>query len=103
MHVVLSYTPGRKVILVTDHKPLVTVLGPKKVIPPLSAARLQRWAIILAAYSCDIEWRPTHQHANIDGLSCLPVEAGTGDLDEANIFNVAQISALLVTSKEVES
>ena len=97
-----TYLYGRNFILVTDHKPLVMLLGPKKAIPPLAAARLQRWAIILAAYSYDIEYRPTHQHANADGLSRLPVEAETNDFDEASLFNVAQISALPVTSKEVE-
>ncbi len=33
-----------------DHKPLTTILGPKSSIPTLAAARLQRWAILLAAY-----------------------------------------------------
>lgn len=33
---------GRKFILVTDHKPLLTLLGPKSQILPLAAARLQR-------------------------------------------------------------
>jgi len=89
-----TYLYGRKLILVTDHKPLVTLLGPKKAIPPLEAARLQRWAIILAAYMYDIEYRPMHQHANADGLSRLPVETETEVVDEASIFNVAQISAL---------
>ena len=36
------YLYGRKFVLLTDHKPLVTLLGPKKAIPPLAAARLQR-------------------------------------------------------------
>ena len=37
-----QYLYGRKFILVTDHKPLLTLLGPKKAIPSLAAARLQR-------------------------------------------------------------
>ena len=34
--------------IVTDHKALVTLLGPKKAIPPLAAVRLDLkcWAII---------------------------------------------------------
>ena len=40
-----TYLYGRKFVLVTNYKPLVTLLGLKKAIPPLAAARLQRWAI----------------------------------------------------------
>ena len=41
----------RKFVLVTDHKPLTSVFGPKRGIPTLVAARLQRWALILSAYT----------------------------------------------------
>ena len=33
-----TYLYGRKFMLVADHKPSVTLLGPKNVIPPLAAA-----------------------------------------------------------------
>ena len=35
-----TYLYGRKFVLVTDHKPLVILLGPTNAIPPLAAARL---------------------------------------------------------------
>ena len=38
---------GRFFIIVTDHRPLVTILEPTKAVPPLAAARMQRWALIL--------------------------------------------------------
>ena len=50
-----KYFIGRKFKLVTDHQPLVKILGPKQGIPTLAAARLQRWAIILSAYDYDQE------------------------------------------------
>ena len=64
-----SYLYGRQFILVTDHKPLKTILGG---IP----ARLQRWAWILSAYRYDIEFHPTDEHANADGVSRLPLPDG---------------------------
>ena len=54
-----QYLYGRKFLLVTDHKPLVTLLGPKSGIPTLAAARLQRWAILLSAYQYEIEYLST--------------------------------------------
>ena len=58
--------------LVTDHKPLVVIFGSKKGIPTIIASRLQRWSIILSAYTCEIVQKPTAKHGNADGLSRLP-------------------------------
>ena len=57
---------GRRFTLVTDHKPLTTILNPRKGIPSLAAARLQRWAIILSAYQYEIEFMYTQDHSNAD-------------------------------------
>ena len=43
-----QYLCGRKFLLVTDNKPLTTLLGPKRGIPTLAAARLQTQALLLA-------------------------------------------------------
>lgn len=68
-----QYLYGRTFTLVTDHKLLTTILGPKKGIPALAAAQMQRWALLLSAYTYDIRFRPTQAHGNADGLSCFPV------------------------------
>ena len=69
-----QYLFGRKFMLVTDHKPLLTILGPKKGLPTLAAARLQRWAILLAAYKYDTKYRSTTAHSNADEFSRLPLQ-----------------------------
>ena len=51
-----QYLYGRKFVLVTDQKPLLFIFGPKYAIPPLAAARLQRWAVLLSAYSYEVEF-----------------------------------------------
>lgn len=93
------YPYGRKKFtLVTDHEPLLMTLDPKASLPALVAARLQRWAIILAAYDYNIEYRPTSKMGNADTLSRLPV-----DKPEEHDESILLISAynLPVTIKEI--
>ena len=52
-----SYLYGRRFTLLTDYQTLVTILGPKTGVPPLAAARMQRWSLMLAAYQYEIEYR----------------------------------------------
>ena len=65
---------GRKFTLVTDHKPLQAILGPKPAVPTLAAARMQRWALVLSAYDYDLEYRRSEEHLNADALSRLPCQ-----------------------------
>ena len=95
-----QYLYGRRFTLITDHKPLMTILGPKTGVPLLAAARLQRWALLLSAYCYDIEYKPTKEHINADGLSRLPLpqtERSNAQIG-VDVFNVAQIDSLPVTS-----
>ena len=55
-----QYLYGHKFVLVTDHKRLTTLLGPRKNIPPLAAAQLQSFALLLLAYSYEIKWKTTN-------------------------------------------
>ncbi len=98
-----TYLYGRHFTLVTDHKPLTTILGPNKGIPSMTAARLQRWAVRLSAYSYTIEFRPTQQHSNADGLSRLPlnVVCASDSAPDPSCFNVKQIESLPVTSTDL--
>ena len=77
-------------------------MGPKQGIPELAAARLQRWALILAAYSYKIEFRPTQEHGNVDGLSRLPLPEVTHSDPDINSLNVSQIEALPVQADQVQ-
>ena len=45
-----QYLLGRHFKLPTDHKPLITLRGEHKPVPQLAAARIKRWALLLAAY-----------------------------------------------------
>ena len=96
-----QYLYGRRFVLITDHKPLTTLLGPKHGIPPLAAARLQRWALLLTAYTYSIEYKATKEHANADGLSRLPL--GTRHDPAMDVFMIGQLQALPVTTERLET
>lgn len=49
-----KYLYGRRFTLITDHKPLLAILGLKSAIPTLAALRMQRWALISMAYNYEI-------------------------------------------------
>ena len=99
-----QYLYGRKFTLITDHKPLTTILGPKKGIPSLAAACLQRWAILLSAYDYIIRYKSTHDHCNADGLSRLPLPSVNHSSDhDVSVFNVGQAQALPVTFRDIQT
>uniref|UniRef100_A0A8R1EPP3 RNA-directed DNA polymerase n=2 Tax=Caenorhabditis japonica TaxID=281687 RepID=A0A8R1EPP3_CAEJA len=64
-----KYLFGRKFLLRTDHKPLLSIFGSKKGIPVHSQNRLVRWSTILLAYDFDIEYVKTDEFGQADALS----------------------------------
>lgn len=92
---------GRNFTLITDHKPLLAILGPKSAIPTLAAARMQRWALVLSAYDYEIEYRRSENHANCDALSRLPHEDSTIGSESA-IYHVSAIDDdFPITAKDI--
>ena len=68
-----QYLLGRKFTILSDHRPLEHLFSEKRGIPPLASARIKRWALILAAYDYQIQYKPGQDHANADVLSRLPL------------------------------
>ena len=87
---------GRPFILVTDHKPLISMFVPNTATPVIAANRLARWSLMLSQYDYTIEYRSTKQHGNADALGRLPVspdlsidgEEGGNDVDTVCINRV---------------
>ena len=62
-----DYLYGNQFEVITDNNPLTYVLTTAKL-----DATGHRWLASLASYQFNIKYRPGKNHANADGLSCLP-------------------------------
>jgi hypothetical protein len=56
-----------------DHKPLEGLFGEKKGISSQASPRVQRWALTLAAYEYEIQYKAGAMDGNADALSRLPL------------------------------
>ena len=103
-----QYLWGREFTLQTDYKPLTTIFGKKKGIPPTTAGRLQRWALILMGYSFHIEYKSTAVFGNADGLSRLPAgpdryfdRQNYGKINMTELLQVEKLEELPVKASDL--
>ena len=68
-----QYLYGRRFELKTNHKPLTHIFSKSKATPTMASGRIQRWALILGAYSYTIQYRKGEENSNADALSRLPL------------------------------
>ena len=68
----------------------------------MTAARLQRYALLLSAHDYSIEYRSTNKHGNTDGLSRLRLPA-LAEIDGyyAECFYFEQFQTLPVTAVQI--
>nr|XP_033477362.1 uncharacterized protein K02A2.6 [Epinephelus lanceolatus] len=97
-----QYLYGRKFTLLTDHRPLTTILGPHTGIPSLAASRLQRWALLLSAHSYDIKYRKSDSHCNADGLSRLPLPVTKPESNTVDICYFSEVTKAPVSAVQVK-
>ena len=74
-----KYLLGRTITSLTDHRPLINLLSEDKLVPSVTAARIQLWALTLSAYSYKIKYRKGSLHANADACSHLPLSTKFAD------------------------
>ena len=68
---------GHKFIVVTNHKPPVTLFAPDKDTPAMAANRPARWALLVHQYDYTVEYHRSKDHGNADALSRLPFLSDT--------------------------
>ncbi|XP_044171562.1 uncharacterized protein [Acropora muricata] len=87
-----QYLLRRHFTLLTDHKPLITLMGEHKPVPQLASARIKRWSLLPAAYKYTIEFIPGEQNVYADFLSRRPMDADQSHKEQVTV-NVMFIEA----------
>ncbi|XP_054272605.1 uncharacterized protein K02A2.6-like [Macrosteles quadrilineatus] len=96
------YCYGRKFILVTDHKPLVSIFDPYRTLPTMTATRIFNYAHFLSGFDYTIEYRNTKSHGNADYMSRFPNEhPPTNQIDQHKAFFINQIESMPVTHENI--
>ena len=96
------YLFGHQFTMITDHKPLLGLFAETKGIPDRAAARITRWALLLAAYNYKLEYRAGKLNGNADALSRLPLEAEPEDVTSPCVsVNMVELVNSPVTEEDV--
>ena len=90
-----QYLLGRHFKLLTDHKPLITLLGEHKQVPQLASARIKRWSLLLAAYNYTIEFISGKQNVYADYLSRKPIHGQPTPAEQV------EVKVMLVEGDEI--
>ncbi|XP_023809022.1 uncharacterized protein K02A2.6-like [Oryzias latipes] len=98
-----KYLYGRKSIICTDHKPLVSLLNEMKAVPQMASQRIMRWAVLLRAYEYVILYREGKKNANADGLSRLPIsEESDKESPEEHVLVMEEMQGPVLRSEQIK-
>ena len=100
-----SYLYGHKFLLVTDHKPLLTLLHEHHGIPTTTSNRIQRWALTLSLYEYSISFKSSSAHSNADALSRLPLVTATEEppLPSETVLLLDQLSESPISVDQIRT
>ena len=84
-----KYLFGRRLKIVTDHKPLLTLFGEEKQVP-----------VIMRAYEYSMQYRPGKEHMNADCFSRLPLPDTEAADPEDRVLMIEELENCSVLSAQ---
>ena len=95
---------GHKFDLITDHQPLLRLLGSEKPTSPQPSAQVRRWSLYLSQFEYSLKFRGTKEHANADALSRLPLPVVKREhVPPELVLLTEHLDDSPVTSKQIKS
>ena len=72
--------------------------------PAMASARIQRWALALAAYEYKIVYKPGSKHTNADMLSRLPLPQAPSEIGTLGetILLMDMLQSIPVSAQQIE-
>ena len=86
-----QYLLGREFIVVTDHRPLLKLLGNHEDVPTLASNRIKKWALQLAAYDYEMQYLAGKENVHADFLSRQPMQSVSPSEEETVTVQVLLI------------
>ncbi|XP_064470043.1 uncharacterized protein K02A2.6-like [Ornithodoros turicata] len=87
-----QYLWGRNFEAVTDHKPLLGLLGSHKPVPVHASPRLVRWALLLSSYRYHLVYRAGKSIGHADALSRSPLPTSNIAVERpGDVFMLADV------------
>ncbi|KAG7308938.1 hypothetical protein JYU34_006209 [Plutella xylostella] len=103
-----QYLYGRSepFVLKTDHKPLISIFNNKNGISVTTAARLQRYALILSAYNYTVQYTSGENNLVADYFSRAPLKGTSriseNDCDTNVVCNFLNANVSPITAKDIK-
>ena len=100
-----QYLYGHHFTLATDHKPLLGLFKESRSVPAQASARIQRWALTLAAYEYTLTYKNSGAHANADALSRLPLQCREQNtpLPAETVLLMEQVDQMPITAQMIKT
>ena len=97
-----QYIYGLEFEIITDHKPLLGIIGENKHLPAHSVSRIQRWALLLCGYNYKLLNKCGNDIPHADCLSRLPLDNVNDETSQIiNTIHINHLRHSPVSSKEV--
>ena len=92
---------GRCFVIMTDHKPLVSLFGKLKQVLVTASPRVQRWATTLREYEYKIHYQAGRSHGNADCLSRLPLPVTVKEEPDEGVLLIEELDSSPMSAAQI--
>ena len=99
-----SYLFSQRFTLITNHRPLLSLLNGQKPTSVHASARIRCWSLALSTFKYNLQFRNTTAHSNADALSHLPLKdtAPMTDTPPELVLLVDHLDSSPITANQIK-